>query len=829
MKDTKLIINSDDILALIKVIDLIEEFIEKNIIRKYKVNFSEIKRKAISLKSLGIEDNEKKKKQYHSVLKKLSLLVKREHRINTFFVTGAHGGVIINDIGFCEFDSPDYAIDILLKKMQLAIETNMPYSLEIAICCLEWLSRNSSDKFSEFLRLFNLGKFEIINPTYSQPYNLIIGSESNIKQFEYGLKNLKKLGLSSNIYYCSESSIHPQIPQILRMFNIMWGSLRTRLMGVNPTSNSASISWVGLDNTKIDAIIDQSGVFNGEYWHGTFFKEIPNLLFQAVARPFMDYIVYSSFEDYIIPQPYQEEIWRVSQFSEIFGKFLLFSEFFQLIDKEGEYKYHRDDFLIGDFIFIASNLFLQNKNSEISIITSEILNCTLGLFNRESNDSFLEELWKKLLLTQAHDCYAVPFIRSGDYSQAQLNKEEFDKLNITESNISISELCFQIHADIQKQCNYFIKNSLKHLSEEFYKEKQDLNETSKNILVFNPTPYSRKDLISVQLKLDNRTNRDLFEQEKRIDYYYRDSTLKFISDIPGFGYKIYTFMEKNIEKPIIEPSFLYELKILEDLKTIEIKYKNSIVYELKFQSSLNYELLLKEEYMDNVEKEYVIIGETKNYKFKIKIIQYNEVNRLEFFIDSNSLKEVILTPKFKIENTFINYPFGIEETKRSKIQTLDFLWLKGYKQGIIFIQKNSQKFIINRENFETRNLLFTKGKFEFAISITDETDSKSPLFYVNSFYFKLLGIDFDGKFELNKISDSFLSVKPSISVINLWRRENSSYLRLFNPSNKEVNIQLDGELIKNQLKELDFNYNEISLLESNELRIRPWKIKMFKL
>ena len=205
------------------------------------------------------------------------------------------------------------------------------------------------------------------------------------------------------------------------------------------------------------------------------------------------------------------------------------------------------------------------------------------------------------------------------------------------------------------------------------------------------------------------------------------------------------------------------------------------------------------------------------------------MNRLEFFIDTNSLKEVILKPKLKIERSLINYPFGIEETKRSRIQTLDFLWLKGYKQGIIYIQKNSQKFIINRKNFETRNLLFTKGKFEFAISITDETDSISPLFYVNSFYFKLLGINFDGNFELNKISDSFLSVKPSISVINLWRRENSSYLRLFNPSNKEVNIQLEGELIKNQLKEIDFNYNEISLLESNELRIKPWKIKMFKL
>jgi len=138
-------------------------------------------------------------------------VVKREHRIDTFFITGAQSRVIINNIGFCEFDSPGYAIDILLRKIQLAITTNMPYNLEFAVYYLEWLSRNSPDKFSEFLKLYNLRKFEILNPTYSQPYNLVIGPESNMKQFEYGLKILNKLGLDSNIYYCSESSIHPQI------------------------------------------------------------------------------------------------------------------------------------------------------------------------------------------------------------------------------------------------------------------------------------------------------------------------------------------------------------------------------------------------------------------------------------------------------------------------------------------------------------------------------------------------------------------------------------------------------------------------------------------
>jgi len=100
MNGINLNIDSDDILALIKVIDLIEEFIGKNIIKKYKINFNKLRKKANHLKSLNIEENETKINLYHSILKKINLLVKREHRIDIFFITGAHGGVIVYNSTF---------------------------------------------------------------------------------------------------------------------------------------------------------------------------------------------------------------------------------------------------------------------------------------------------------------------------------------------------------------------------------------------------------------------------------------------------------------------------------------------------------------------------------------------------------------------------------------------------------------------------------------------------------------------------------------------------------------------------------------------------------
>jgi len=796
----------EEISALGKAMDLVEEFVKKNIIPKKKVNINRIREKFNDIKN--ITEEEQQLKLYKSILNKLSSILGQEILPKIYFIIGGHGGIIINNIGFCEFDSPIHALDALIQKMKLAIETNMPYNLEIAICCLEWLNENSIDKISYFLKLLRQGKFEIINPSYSQPYNLIIGPESNIKQFEYGLKELRTLSLDANIFYCSETSLHPQIPQILKGFNIKYGSLRTRLLGVNPTSTSAHINWIGLDNTSIDAIVDQSGVFNGEYWHGTFFKEIPSLLFQSLARPFMEHIIYSNLEDFLNPQPFQEEIWRISKISEIFGKFLQCSDFFQIIEKNGEFKYKRDEFFLGNFIFIPSELFLQNKNSEILLLSAEVVNTILGFFGCRSNDSLFEDLWKKLLLTQAHDCYAVPFIRSGDYTQTQLGKEELEKLEIVFSNMTISDLSLQIHKEIQDQCQKFINDSLSYLVKELSQKENDSKDITKNIFIFNPTSYTRRDVISI--------------------YSKQNSVFQIIEEIPQFGYKFVSYAKENNSEDHKESEFLFNIEILEDLRTIKVAYKKDKVFELKFNSKQNYKLSLEEQYQNNIVERNTIIGKLKKDAFKIELVQYREINRLEFFIDSDSLQEIILTPKIEIKKSIINYPFGIEETRRSNIQTLDFMWLKGSDQGIIYIQKNSQKFKIDRKNFEIRNLLTKNGRYEFAISITDENNSVSPLFYVNSYFHKFFGIDIEENVHFTKNFDKFLSIEPPISVINLWRRDNGSFIRLFNPTDKECAIKIDGMLVKNQVKEIDFNNNVLSSLDSHNVKIGQWKIKTLK-
>jgi hypothetical protein len=816
----------DDIKALEDIINLVKKFTDKNPLRKRNINYKSYKQKLGKLKSITNEDNQYKFDSFMNILNKLKSIVRREVLPKIFFITGGHGGIIIDDIGFCEFDAPLFALKRLINKMNLAIETNMPYNIEIAISCLQWLKNRYPEEFSHFTQLFRDGRFEIINPSYTQPYNLIIGAESNIKQYEYGLKVLRQLKLECNIFYASECSQHPQIPQILKGFGINFCSLRTRLLGMCPTTISGNIDWVGLDYTKIQTITDQSGVFNGEYWHGTFFQEFPDLLFQAVSRPFINYLVYSSIEDFIVPLPYQESIWKVSKFSKIFGKFILCSEFFQLIEKDGEFKFSRDSFSLGDYIFIQGELFLNNKNCEIDLIFAEIINCVLNFYNEDSNDSLFENIWKKFLLTQAHDNYAVPFVRNGDYSVAQLSAEEFQKLELNPNKISISQLSINIQKEIQNQCKNFIVESLSKLAKHLGENTINNNPDRINILVFNPTAYMRNEIVSIPFNMESFSGMILEGDNGEIlNFTFRNSTLKFISKVPSIGYKLYSFVKrKGVKNSASIGDYFYKINITEEKDAIEISFKGDKICELHFDSKYDYKLEVCEHEQDSVEDRQIIYGKIQNDTFKMNIVQASGVNRLEFSLDSKLLDYIILNPTLKVSETLINYPFGIEKTKRSQFQTLDFLWLKGKDIGLIYIQKNCQKFTINRKSFSVRNLIAGNGSCEFAIAITNNCSLDTAYYHTKTYLFKLFGLKIDNVDNSMKRSQSYLSLKSPIIFENLWRRGNKSYLRVLNPNHEQNVVELGGLLINKQLREIDLNYEELRTLENGKYKIDPWKI-----
>ncbi|MHA1264438.1 MAG: hypothetical protein ACTSRS_04305 [Candidatus Helarchaeota archaeon] len=813
-----------DVKSLVKIINLVEEFSKKHLAIHKQSVFERMRHQLDSTK----QDSSARKLLVKKILNRLKSILQREIRPNIFLLLGGHGGIILNDIGYCEFDAPHFAITRLLERMRFALEMGMPYNIEIALSCLEWVNQHYPKLFLEFKQLFKKGPFEIINPSYTQPYSLIISGESNIKQFEYGLRVLKELELEGTIYYASECSVHPQIPQILKDFGIQKGSLRTRLLGRTPTSQSGRITWVGLDGTAIDTITDIGGVFNGEYWHGTFLQELPSLLFQAVAKPFLKNLVYSSIEDFVMSLPYLEEIWKISRFQELFGHFVLCSEIFSLITRNGTQQFNRDAFALGNYIFFASDLFYYNKECESQIISAEILHSVLGLFNIPSEDEFFEKMWTQLLLCQAHDCYAVPFIRPGDYSAQQLSKEDYIQLQFPKEGPPISELAVQILKNTILECRTFLEKGLAALVRYVGTEKEE-NEQIITLFVFNPSPFQRRDIIEIPLADESPTNKKLQDNERLLVYQIKKAKLKFIAELPPLGYKIFTLSEED-KRPFPSPEFLFEIHLLADTQTISVSYKGEAVFKLKFHSNTQYHLSLETHMQTQIEDRFIFKGVVNTQEFSLEIVQYHSINRLEFNLKANSLKEIIIIPAIQVTKSIVNYPFGIEETKRTQIQTLDFLWLLGPSKGILVLVKNSQQFFIERTKFILRNQIRRNGRFYFAICITEPNTTHSEVYnLVNSFQFGLMGIKLDRTYTFPEQAGSFLSISPSVTLINLWRRRDGTYLRLFNPTAVSQSVALSGALIKGKLKRITLKYQEIEEIKEVPLKMKPWKISTLKI
>lgn len=811
MNEKSKMISSQDIIALYQIVYLVKKFSEKNPIISSRQNFTHMSKKIEALKSLDGKNQEKCEKLFFRILKKLEMIIKKDVHTPVYYITGGHGGIIIHDNGYCEFDDPLYATDKLLEKMKMAIENEYPFNIEVAICCLEWIYNNEPERFSQFIDYYKEGKFEIINPTYSQPYNIIIGAESNIKQFEYGLNALEKMGLEIDIYCCTESSLHPQIPQILKEFGINHTSLRTRLLGSCPSSHSAHIAWLGRDNTPISALSEQNGIFNGEYFHGAFFQEIPNLLFQTVAKPFKSYCLYSSIEDFIMPQPYQEAIYRISKFSTFLGTPLLCKEVFHEIERDGSYKYKRDDFVIGDNLSIPQELHLNNKRSESMIISCEILHALMSNQKEEDIDAFFSTLWRDLLLTQTHDAYAVPFVKPGDYSQFQLSEQEYENLNIMGNNLSVSDYCIQIHKKIQEKCREFIQKTLFTYVFEHVERVDAKKEKAKTLIIFNPTPYHRTEEVVINQSLDN-------------------GGMNLITDIPAFGIQAlslgnndYTPKKKEFENS------LYSVTISEDQKSIKIFYEKILKYKMQFNSDNTYQLKIEKDLSFRNHKMINIVGyQNKKESFRLELTLFRFPNIIDFTLHSNNVSEIIINPVMEIEKSFINYPFGIEETTRNKIQSLDFLWMKGKEEGILYMQKNAQKFRIERETFTLRNLIFTNGDYQFSIAILKENSIQRVLELSKNYQFPLLITLMEGDINLKKEENKFLLNMPE-SFVNLWQRKSGLYLRLFNPAEHERTVHIKGRKCSSKMKKIDLRYNALEKIEKNQIKMTPWEIITLKL
>jgi hypothetical protein len=90
--------------------------------------------------------------------------------------------------------------------------------------------KSITDKFPDVLegmqKQYRKGSLDFMDGTYSQAHLQVLGSESNWRQFEYGLEIYRDLfDKKVDVYARQETGLHLQLPQLLRKFDYKFAYL----------------------------------------------------------------------------------------------------------------------------------------------------------------------------------------------------------------------------------------------------------------------------------------------------------------------------------------------------------------------------------------------------------------------------------------------------------------------------------------------------------------------------------------------------------------------------------------------------------------------------
>lgn len=98
------------------------------------------------------------------------------------------------------------------------------------------------------------GALEVVNGTYAQPLSQTISGECNLRHFFYGLRAIRRvLGVDVRYYLSQEPLFFPQLPQVLKGFGYEGAVLRTHWspFGTDPSRDAAFVRWRGPDGSEV--------------------------------------------------------------------------------------------------------------------------------------------------------------------------------------------------------------------------------------------------------------------------------------------------------------------------------------------------------------------------------------------------------------------------------------------------------------------------------------------------------------------------------------------------------------------------------------------------
>ncbi|MFZ2657560.1 MAG: hypothetical protein WAX69_21675, partial [Victivallales bacterium] len=367
------------------------------------------------------------------------LLEKRRKEIvdvPIYIMTMPHGGIIIENEGYAEYDWPDAAAKVLNLLLDWTEKYGYRIAPDIGAGTLEEFVKVHPETVDRMKKMWIKGDMEFVNGTYSQPYMQVWPAWDQDKQFEAGLKTFMDIfGRRPTVYAAQEIAHHPALPEILVKNGFKHAIHRSQNLGLVPIDKSPIIDWQSPSGVSIRSL--PSHPLRTERRGGEIWRHFPILLTSERNRD-LPFISFTSLMDQTFIDIYNEELLRANRYAPVWGEFVTPSEFFERTKGCKAVKtcytldqYHYDLDLSGNSIhghqtggYSSEHAFMFKESARLQALEKRgrLLEnkCSTGILPvKLKYNSPYDEL--KLLLTQeAHDCYIIPYFAPGYFMDGGL-------------------------------------------------------------------------------------------------------------------------------------------------------------------------------------------------------------------------------------------------------------------------------------------------------------------------------------------------------------------------------------------------------------------------
>lgn len=446
-----------------------------------------------------------------------------------YFVDGYHGGIY----GHYPVEwKTGFIVDQMEKHPEWRI------SLEIEPETWDTVALHTPVDYRRMQELVKSPRVEFTNPTYAQPYCYNISGESIIRQFQYGIRTIRKHfpEVEFLTYSVEEPCFTSALPQILTQLGYKYASLKcpnTCWGGYAAAHGGQTVNWIGPDGSSIltSPRHEVEALQGGSVWQTIAWGNKPDYL-KACREAGFEFPVGMCFQD----AGWKNGPWiGWGKKIRAGSKYVTWREYFELIGEEKsqeDYHFTQEDVRPGLMwgSQVMQRLARQVRSSENLIPQAEKMATMATILN----DSFvtkqesIDEAWRTLMLAQHHDSWIVPYnglLRQGTWADwirrwtASANRNAYGVIRSAQENIA---------GTIARRT------------------------TSNTLRVWNTQPYARREVVRVALPRDwrgyevevHQSNGDRFEAFVGKEY------LVFEADVPAFGYNSYRLIrsEKKIEE-----------------------------------------------------------------------------------------------------------------------------------------------------------------------------------------------------------------------------------------------------------------------------------------